>query len=227
MFCLCNHLAFTQNKYKEYIYHSYNGDLYEFSYKLLLFENKIFMYLIQNIFHITYTYEYYEGTFNTKNDKILFRRNPIKVSDTIQLLPHITKVEKKTNNVLKAKKQKSFKFYTNEEEIDTMKLALYASVIKNFDEDGDGITITDEKPVIFNNLKGTDFIKIFGLGEYSFQPIKVIQDFDKYEEFIVYIYIYSPPHNPANYKQMPFSEAKIEENEKYIILNGRKFERVK
>ena len=85
--------------------------------------------------------------------------------------------------LLKEKKQKSFKFYTNEEEMDTMKLALYASVIKNFDEDGDGITITDEKPVIFNNLKGADFIKIFGLGEYSFQPIKIIQDFDKYEEF--------------------------------------------
>lgn len=225
IFLMYNSLAFTQNKYKEYIYHSYNSDVYEYSYKLLLFEDKKFTYLIQNTFHVTYTYEYYEGIFDIKGNKIFFKRNSIKVSDTIQLLPHIVKVEKKTNSLLKEKKQKSFKFYTNEEEMDTMKLALYVNVRKNFDEK---FLIIDENPVIFNNLKGTDFVQISEMYElYSFQPIKAIEDFDKYEEFVVYIYMYSPPYNPANHKQMPFSEAKIEENGKYIILNGRKFELIR
>ena len=210
---------FAQKEYEEY--HCFvENDL---THSVYLYTNQTFLYVIWN-YHNSIRVEWYSGVWNKKKDKIIFYRDPIKVLDTMEVKPYILKIEKKENIALKSKNQKGFKFYIRNSHEDNMEYALYAAVRKNKDS---LVYIMDEKSIIFDNIFVNDFIKISnGSVEYRFQPFKNIEDFDKYEEFTIYIYAHSPTHNPANYKKMPFLEAQIEEKEKYITLNGRKFERM-
>lgn len=215
----CSVGLFAQKEYEEY-HHFVENDL---THSVYLYKNQTFLYLIWN-YHNSIRMEWYSGVWNKKKDKIIFYRDPIKVLDTMEIRPYILKTEKKENNALKSKNQKGFKFYIQHSHDDDMEYALYATVSKNKDS---LVYIMDEKPIIFNNMSVNDSIRVSnGIIEYKFQPFKDIKDFDRYEEFIIYIYTHQISHNPANYKKMPFSEAQIEEKGKYINLNGKKFERM-